>query len=103
MLAAIIAQQGRCQRWQVGECWDGPGLEKIYTLKGLSQGSACLKTVDDTLIPHENAHNVTRVPIPDEKLAVVGTRHYKLTIAAKEVGLLDVSGCVACAQEPRRA
>lgn len=103
MLAAIIAQQGRCQRWQVGECWDGPGLEKIYTLKGLSQGSAYLQTVDDTLIPNENAHNVTRVPIPDEKLAVVGTRHYKLTIAAKEVGLLDVSGCVACAQEPRRA
>ena len=71
-------------------------------MKGLSQDSAYLQTVDDTLIPHENAHNVTRVAIPDEKLAVVGSRHYKLTIAAQEVGLLDVSGCVTSAQEPRR-
>ena len=74
-------------------------------MKGLCQGSgsANLQTVDDTLIPHENAHDVTGVSIPDEKLAVVGSCHYKLTIAAKEVGLLDVSGCVTCAQEPRRA
>ena len=72
-------------------------------MKGLSQSSAYLQAVDDTLIPHENAHNVTGVSIPDKKLAIVGSRHYKLAIAAKEVGLLDVSGCVACAQEPKRA
>ena len=58
-----------------------------------------LKAVDNALISDEDAHNVAGTAIPDEELAVVGTCHDELAVAAQEVRLLDVCRCVASTQK----